>query len=275
MTAPQREPGPGPDRGDRRVELQIGPDGVAHLRLTRPPHTAIDRPLTTQLGAAVADLASDGHARSVLITAEGPNLSVGGDLVALAAAGDRVGELLDGMITEYHRALTTLAELPLPVVCALKGVAAGGGLGLLWAADVVVAADDARLVLAFAALGLSGDGGSSWYLPRLVGLRRALELVIDGRTLPAGEALALGLVTRVVPAADVDREAAQVATRLAAGPTRALGAIRRLYRDAFDRDLASQLAAEQQLVTELAASADGREGVRAFTEHRRPGWEGR
>lgn len=264
-----------PDASEnRRVELDVHA-GVAHVRLVRAPHNAIDQAMTGQLGVAVDSLREGDGIRVVLITAEGRDLSVGGDLAALTAAGDSVGELLDEMIGGYHRTLTALADLPMPVVCALRGSAAGGALGLLWAADVVVAADDARLLLGFGALGLSGDGGSSWYLPRLVGLRRALDLAIDGRPVSAADALALGLVNRVVPAADLDREAADTAARLAAGPTLALAAIRRLYRRGLDRALEEQLVAEQAALVELATSDDGREGMRAFTERRPPDFHGR
>src|SRR5206468_11559804 len=153
------------------------------------------------------------------ISADGPSFSVGGDMRHFLAQTDRMADELSDMIGGYHPALARLAALPLPVVCAVNGAAAGGGLGLMWCADVVIAADDAKFATGFAALGLSGDGGSSWFLPRLVGLRRARELILHNRVLSATEALDWGLIDRVVPAADLDAEAEAAAAGMAAGPT--------------------------------------------------------
>ena len=231
--------------------------------------------MTEALHRAVVQCAAREDLRVMLISADGRHFSVGGDLPALAAAGPEVGRELDVMIDTYHRSLAILATLDVPVVAAVQGAVAGGALGLLWASDVVIAAEDLRLTTAFAPLGLSGDGGTSWYLPRLIGLRRALEMVMANRTIDAAEAARLGLVSRVVPLDVLAAEAEAAAAALAAGPTRALGAIRRLYRQNQEVGLIDGLLGEQEAIVRLATSADGQEGIAAFAAHRPPEFTGR
>lgn len=257
-----------------RAEVTIA-DGVARLRLCRPPHNEIDRGMTEQLDRAVGACAARSDLRAVLVSAEGRDFSVGGDLASLGAAGDDVGPLLDSIIGTYHTSLATITELEVPVACAIQGAVAGGALGLLWAADLVLAADNTRLLLAFAKLGLSGDGGSSWYLPRLIGLRRALDLVMSERVIDATEAVDLGLVTSVVPLGRLEEESEAAVRRLADGPTAALGAIRRLYRQGLASDLSEALRREKEAIVRMADSADAREGIAAFQEKRQPHFEGR
>src|SRR3954467_15056347 len=180
------------------VSLEVS-DGVARLRLDRPDrHNAIDPAVVAALARAVERGTLDPSVRAVLIGAAGPSFTVGGDLAHFSAHGDDLASELDAMIRIFHRCLTQLGDLRVPVVCAAQGAAAGGGLGLLWCADVVLAADDLKIATGFDRLGLSGDGGRSWALPRLVGPRRACQLLLGGRTLDAAEALEWGLVDRVV-----------------------------------------------------------------------------
>jgi 2-(1,2-epoxy-1,2-dihydrophenyl)acetyl-CoA isomerase len=254
---------------DNRVDLQIA-DGVAHLRLVRADaRNAIDPLMVAALGEAIARCAEPGPARALLITAEGPSFTVGGDLAHFDATPDLAAEL-DAMIGPFHEALAQLAELPLPVVCAAQGAAAGGGLGLLWCADVVIAADDLRIATGFAQIALSGDGGSSWQLPRMVGRRRAQELILEGRVLGAQEALEWGLVTRVVARAALAAEAQRSVRRLADGPTFALAQMRQLLCQSAGATLREQLQAEREAIVRCGATADAREGITAFAEHRPP-----
>jgi 2-(1,2-epoxy-1,2-dihydrophenyl)acetyl-CoA isomerase len=148
-------------------------------------------------------------------------------------------------------------------------------LGLVHVADIVIASEDATFALGYGGIGLTSDGGNSWYLPRLVGMRRAQELFLLNRRFTAAEALEWGLVTRVVPAADVDAEVDAVATRLAAGPTRAYGGMRKLLRQSFETGLRDQLATEKHLIVDAATTADAAEGIAAFAEKRRPHFTGR
>jgi 2-(1,2-epoxy-1,2-dihydrophenyl)acetyl-CoA isomerase len=258
----------------RRAELTVE-DGVARLRLVRgDARNAIDPGMVRGLGEAVAACAEAGGVRALLISADGPSFTVGGDLRHFASELERLPQELDEMVGGYHEALGTLAELPVPIVCAVQGGAAGGGLGLLWCADMVVAADDLKLATGFTRLGLNGDGGSSWWLPRLVGMPRARELLIGGRVLNAAEALEWGLVSRVVPLAELEAEALAAVRELAAGPTLALGEIRRLLAGSGARSLHEGLAAEHAAMIRTGATSDAREGVTAFVERRAPRFAG-
>jgi 2-(1,2-epoxy-1,2-dihydrophenyl)acetyl-CoA isomerase len=258
----------------RRAELTVE-DGVARLRLVRgDARNAIDPGMVRGLGEAVAACAEAGGVRALLISADGPSFTVGGDLRHFASELERLPQELDEMVGGYHEALGTLAELPVPIVCAVQGGAAGGGLGLLWCADMVVAADDLKLATGFTRLGLNGDGGSSWWLPRLVGMPRARELLIGGRVLNAAEALEWGLVSRVVPLAELEAEALAAVRELAAGPTLALGEIRRLLAGSGARSLHEGLAAEHEAMIRTGATSDAREGVTAFVERRAPRFAG-
>jgi 2-(1,2-epoxy-1,2-dihydrophenyl)acetyl-CoA isomerase len=258
-----------------RASLQVE-DGLARLELVRAgERNAIDPAMVQTLAAAVAACAAAPALRALLICADGPAFSVGGDLRHLATHLDRLPDELEAMITPYHRTLATLAQLPLPVVCAVQGPIAGGGLGLLWCADVVIASEDARLSTAFARLGLSGDGGGSWWLPRLVGMRRARQLLLGGRELSATEALEWGLVDRVVGAQELRAQALLAARELARGPTTAYGELRRLLVGALERPLAAGLDAERDACVRTSATADAREGIAAFSAGRAPRFGGR
>jgi 2-(1,2-epoxy-1,2-dihydrophenyl)acetyl-CoA isomerase len=250
--------------------------GVARLRMTWPEgRNAIDPLWVEELVAGLDAVEADTSARALLITADGPAFTVGGDMRHFADRADRMSGELDDMIGGYHPALARLAVLPLPVVCAVNGGAGGGGLGLVWCSDVVIAAEGARFATGFAALGLSGDGGSTWFLPRLVGLRRAREMILHNRVLSATEALAWGLVDRVVPAAELAEVAEETVARLAAGPTVAYGEMRRLLARSFSADFDDQLGAELAAIVRCGATDDAREGVTAFNERRPPKFTGR
>lgn len=256
--------------GDR-VRLVVV-DGTARLTMVRPETgNAFDTLLVEELAAAVTVLHTTPGIRVLLIDAEGRNFTVGGDLNFLGGDLDRFSTVVDAMIGGYHdTVLPRLDSLPFPIVSAVQGSAAGGGLGLVWCADIVVAADDLRLVTGFDKLGLSGDGGSSWHLPRLVGLRRAQQMMIGGDAVDAARALEWGLVTHVVPRAELAERAAEVTARLAAGPTRAFARMRALLAQSSSTGHAQQLADERQAMWECAREPDVREGVTAFLERRAP-----
>ena len=250
--------------------------GVAELVLARADaRNAIDLAWAQGLDAAAARCAAADGLRCVLIRADGSAFTVGGDLGYLEARLDDLPGELNRMITPFHRALHALARLPVPVVAAARGAVAGGGLGLLWCADIVLLAEGTKLATGFPHLGLSGDGGSTWYLPRLIGLRRAIELQMEGRVLSAEEAVEWGLANRVTAPDALDPEARAIAGRLAAGPTRAYGEMRGLLRASFDRDLPAGFDAEQDAMQRCGHTADALEGISAFIARRAPGFEGR
>lgn len=251
-------------------------DGLAEVRLDWPERdNAADWSTATDLLEMATLLAEDPSVRVVLLAANGRFFSAGGDISMFhGLAGAALPASLRRMIDQYHLAIERLSELNAPIVAAVQGAAAGGGLGLVCAADIVVAADDAMFTMSSTRIGLPADGGTSWYLPRVVGLRRAQEMMLLSRRLTADQALDWGLVTRVVPAADLDKEARSIAERLRDGPTIAYGEVRRLLRDSEHNSLSQQLGAERDAVVLAAASRDAAEGIAAFTERRRPAFGG-
>jgi len=257
-----------------RVALEIA-DAVATIRLTRPDaHNAIDRRFVEDFADAVTGATAPGAARAILVLADGPSFTVGGDINHFREHADRLGEELTEMISGWHDALAALADCALPVACAAQGPAAGGGLGILWASDIVIAGDDLKVAAGFARIALTGDGGWSYYLPRLIGLRRSLELVLENRALNAQEALDWGIVTRVLPTAAIEAEARRVAEGFASGPTATLGSLRRLVRDSAVAPLREQLDAELAAIGPIAATADAAEATAAFLQRRAPQFSG-
>lgn len=252
-------------------------DGVAHLTLNRPEvRNAIDLRLAEETLAAARLIAADRTVRAVLISGRGTDLTVGGDIEYFTgnAAPGAYGELFARMTGPFHEAFRILDRIDAPIVTAVQGSAAGGGLGYVFAADLCVAADDARFVTAFAGIGLSGDGGGTWHLPRLVGPRKAMELYLLNRPLTAAEALEHGIVNEVVAADAVHARALELATRLAAGPTVGYGHMRRLLRGSWSRDLSGQLAAETAAVAACGDTKDAAAGIAAFIAKHKPTFEG-
>jgi 2-(1,2-epoxy-1,2-dihydrophenyl)acetyl-CoA isomerase len=250
--------------------------GLGLLRLNRPTaRNAIDVGFVSDLHEAVQRSAADGALRALLIRAEGPSFTVGGDVAMLAQNGPaELPETLRRLTTIYHAALQILDRLPVPVVAAVHGAVAGGGLGLMNVADIVLAAEGTRFATGFAGLGLSGDGGGTWFLPRLVGPRRAAELYFGQRVLEADEAQAWGLVTRIVRPDDLQGEAETAGRQLAAGPTRAFAELRALLRASPDARLGEQLLAETAAICRTAGTQDAARAIASFLARSRPDFQG-
>jgi 2-(1,2-epoxy-1,2-dihydrophenyl)acetyl-CoA isomerase len=250
-------------------------EGVARVTFNRPERgNALNLEMIREVSDVVTRIGDEGGARAVLLAGAGENFCVGGDVKAFAEQGPEVAAYLRSAATEFHLAVSRLARLDVPVVAAVQGAAAGGGMSLACGADFVLAADSARFTMAYTKIGLSLDGGASFYLVRIVGMRRALELAVTNRVLSAEDALALGIVTRVVPAAALEAEADAFAATLAAGATRALRAVKRLLRESWSESLETQLERETRELVENGRSADGIEGIRAFVERRTPRFRG-
>lgn len=251
-------------------------DGVARLTLNRPDTgNAVDLQLARELSDATIACSEDRSVRSVLLTGAGRNFCVGGDLRSFTSRGDDLPVHLREITMYLHAAVSRLARLAAPVVVAVQGSAAGAGMSLACGGDLVVVGPSTRFVLAYTRIGLSPDGGASWLLPRLVGLRRALDLALTNRALTGEEAVDWGVATILVDDDEgVRPEAERLAVELATGPTAALGAAKRLLRDSADTTLETQLEHESIALSNNAGTADGREGIAAFLEKRPPRYTG-
>ena len=246
---------------------------IATLRFNRPASmNALDVPTALALRDAVRAIAQDAGVRAVLLQGSGRAFVAGGDLAALRADPVQGAHDLLGPLNET---LLLLQGLNAPVIAQVHGAAAGAGLSLMLMCDFVLAAEGTKFNLAYINLGTSCDVGASWALLRLVGLRHALEIALLGETFGTDDALRLGLINRVLPAAELDAAAHAFAQRIAAGPTLAYGHMRRLMRGSFDHDLATQLQAEAQAFDACARSADLREGIEAFFAKRPAIFQGR
>jgi 2-(1,2-epoxy-1,2-dihydrophenyl)acetyl-CoA isomerase len=249
--------------------------GIGRLTLNRPERlNTIDLAVAQGLDAAAQQLSHDGGVRVILLSGEGKTFCGGGDLKSFAEIDEDLPAHLRDVTAHLHAALTALSRVDAPIIAAVRGSAAGAGLGLVCAADIVIAAASTRFAFAYSAIGLTPDGGTSWSLPRLVGLRKAQELAFTNRVIDAAEAERIGIVTTVVPDAEVGAAADDLAVRLAAAPTHALGVTKRLLRTAYDVPLEDRLAVEAFELSRSAGTADGREGIAAFLDKRPPIYEG-
>lgn len=245
---------------------------VARITINRPKaYNALDVETTRELCDIVNRCSSDTAVRAVVVRGAGDRaFCAGGDVAGFAKDPDTVDLLIKRMTGDLHLAISRLAWMDAPVLAAVNGVAAGAGLSLTAACDLAIAADHATFTSAYTLIGLSPDGSSTWFLPRVIGRRRALELYMTNRVLSAAEALDWGLVNKVVPKAELDAEVDALAAQLAHGPTRAYGGVKKLMMMSTSDSLESQMERETRQIAELALSADGREGVRAFVEKRKP-----
>lgn len=248
---------------------------VAIVTLARPDAgNAINRDLALALLGAAITCEQDSSIRSVLLRSTGKLFCGGGDLGDFDSAGDRVGEVLSEVATLLHAAVSTFVRMEKPLVTAVQGFAAGAGFSLAIMGDVAIASEEAKFTLAYSGVGLSPDGGASWLLPRLVGLRKAQELLLLNPRIDAHEALSIGLVTKVVSAEALGASSKDTAERLAAGATRALGRSRALLWGSSEASLDAQLSREARSISKSVLEPDGREGVAAFRERREPNFTG-
>lgn len=252
-------------------------DGVAHVRLNRPDASnSMDVPFLQGLFEALMLVHGEPRARAVLLTGEGPHFCAGGDVHAFAAQGEALPDYLREATTWLGHCASALTRLEAPVVAAVHGYAAGGGgFGLVCAADLVVAGESARFLLGATRVGMAPDAGGSVTLAKIVGLRKAMEIVLLNPTLTAADALELGIVNRVVPDDMVLEAGMQLARQLADGATRALAAAKRLLWDGIGSTVEARLPEESRTVSELSGTADAREGLAAVIEKRRPKFAGR
>jgi 2-(1,2-epoxy-1,2-dihydrophenyl)acetyl-CoA isomerase len=254
--------------------------GVLTLRLARPEkRNAIDEETMLALIDAVEGTRSSDGVRVIVIEGAGENFCGGADIVARNAGGDdrkpRAGSIQRRLPGQAHRLIPLLGSVQIPVVCKVQGWAAGIGFQIALAADLTVAADDARFWEPFTERGFTPDSGATWLLPRRVGETRARELLLLGRALSGAEAAEWGAIYRAVPAVDLDGAVEEVVDRLAHGPTVALGLTKWLLGAAAGADLEAQLENEAFALELSSRAVDFREGMAAFREKRAPRFEGR
>jgi 2-(1,2-epoxy-1,2-dihydrophenyl)acetyl-CoA isomerase len=257
--------------------LQLERQGaIAVLTLDRPDAAnGIDLRLGHELMQAAIALDEDRDLRAVVLTGRGRFFCAGGDLKAFAGYGESLPERLKELTTYLHAAISRFARMAPPVIAAVNGTAAGAGMSLALACDLVVAEDSAKFTLAYTGAGLSPDGSSTWFLPRLIGDQRTRELMLLNRTLTARDAQDWGLITRVVPDGEALEGALAFARTLAEGPTRAYGAVKALLAESSTNSLEAQMEHESRAIAAMAVTEDGREGIAAFAAKRSPVFRGR
>jgi 2-(1,2-epoxy-1,2-dihydrophenyl)acetyl-CoA isomerase len=239
-------------------------DGVATIELNRPAASnALDLPLCAALLSAVEAAAADESVRAVLLLGRGKLFCGGGDVAAMAAASDRAA-FLQELADAAHEAVLAFDRLEKPVVAGVQGAAAGAGLALTLSADLVVAAESAKFLTAYTAIGLTPDTGTSWLLPKVVGLKRALELNLTNRRLTAIEAVEWGIATSTCSDDSVAGSARELAHRLAAGPAYAYGQARALLRASVDRSLSDQLTAEARTIAAASTTPEAKKLIGDF-----------
>jgi len=245
---------------------------VARMRFNRPDVlNAVDSSMAIVFCDACRTVTEDPAVRVVVLSGEGRAFMAGGDIAQFRDDAQSVPETL---IDPMHEGLMRLSQTPAIVIASLHGAVAGAGMSLALSCDLAIAAEGTRFNFAYAKLGASCDLGGSWHLPRLVGLRRALEIALLCDTVDTAQALQLGLVNRVVPAAALAEETDKLAQRLASGAPVAQGVIKRLMRDSFSRGLAGQLQAERDGFAACIATQDFSEGVAAFLAKRPASYKG-
>lgn len=256
-----------------RIDAQ---SGVASIVFDRPDRlNAIDQDMADGFAAAVAQVTARGDVRCVVLRGAGRAFMAGGDVACLAGPPSEAATVVAALLDAINPALVALRDVEASILAGVQGVAAGGGLSIALSADIVLAAEDARFVMAYDRLGAAPDCGGSWFLPRKAGTGRAAEMMMLSRELTAREAMAWGLVNEIAPADGFDTAIDALAARLAAGPCRAHAAYRRLSDSAFGRPLADHLAAERAAFLEITRSRDFAEGTAAFLEKRAPRFSGR
>src|ERR671924_1160178 len=248
---------------------------VATVTLNRPDaYNALDLGLGRDLFQASIELDEDPDVRCIVVTGSGKSFCAGGDVRDFAENLPRIGVLIKELTTYLPGAISRFCRSDKPVIMAVNGIAAGGGLSLALSGDLVIATESAKLTMAYSKIAATPDGSSSYFLPRLVGLRRAMELYFTNRVLSAKEALEWGLVTRVVPDAELPSAAQALARELAQGPSKAFGGAKRLFHQSTWESLETQMELEAQAIANSGRTEDFKAGVTAFANKKSPAFRG-
>ena len=250
-------------------------NGIARLRFTDAEHgNPINRRLCDELCEQAIKLSCSNDVRVVLVTAEGRNFGFGGDIAHFASQGNQLPAEIKRMTATIHSAIARLQRMDAPMVVAVQGICAGGSAAFAAGGDVVISADNARWLAAYTGIGYSTDASATVMFSRRMGLARARNFLLRNQTLDAQSALAAGLVDEVVPADQLLAHTEQVAQQFASGPTKAYGEVRRLLLSVQNQPLETQLELEAQALARVASTLDASEGLRAFSEKRKPRFTG-
>ena len=246
-------------------------DNIATITFNRPnAANGINPTLAREFAEASLECDKDDTIRCVILTANGKMFCAGGDLKAIGGEPEKAAIKIKRMADDLHRATSTFARMNKPFIIAVNGMAAGAGFSIAITGDFVIAAESAKFTMAYTAAGLSPDGSSSYYLPRLIGTRKAMDLMITNRRLTAQEAESWGLINQVVADEELQHSALALAQKLANGPTDAFGIVKKLLLCSFDNSLETQMELEGRAISACADSPNGQEGIRAFLEKRKP-----
>lgn len=249
---------------------------VATITLNRPEaYNALTIPVARELFEAAVAADEDPEVRGIIVTGSGKAFCAGGDVKEFAGNLPGIGVLLKELTTYLHAAISRFTRTPKPVIMGVNGVAAGAGFSLAISGDLVVAAESARFTMAYAGIAATPDGSSTYFLPRLIGIRRALELFYLNRSLTAREALEWGLVNRVIPDAEFPETLGAMARQLAHGPTLAYGAGKQLFHHSLGESLEGQMELETQAIARSGKTEDFRSGVTAFAQKKAATFKGR
>jgi len=251
-------------------------EGVAHLTIDRPKaNNAIDLKCARELMRASIICNDDPDVRAVLITGRSKIFCSGGDLKSFAKQGKDLPSHVREVTTHLHAAISRFIRGDAPIVSAVNGVAAGAGMSLACMGDIIIAAESARFTSAYTGVGLSPDGALTYFLPRMIGVKRAMELTLTNAVLTAEDAMEWGIVARVVHDEELLPEAKALAAKLAEGPTTAFGATRRLLHTGQTHTLETQMEMESRSLSEMTRTRDAREAIDAFGDKRKPRFKGK
>jgi 2-(1,2-epoxy-1,2-dihydrophenyl)acetyl-CoA isomerase len=249
--------------------------GVATIRLNDPDTmNALSVPVAAELERTIAELSEDDSVRALVLTGTGRAFCAGGDVQSFYDHRDDPHDIMQAVLDGLHGAVGRLIDAPFPTIAAINGVVAGAGMGVALATDLAIAAESAMFTMAYTGIGVSPDGSSTFFLPRLVGTRVAMEMILTNRRISSAEALALGIVNGVVPDDELEEATKKLATKLAAGPTLAYVRARKLIRSSLPADPFTQMDAEAAGILAAGETRDFYEGVSAFIEKRPPTFTG-
>lgn len=259
---------------DEKILLQLS-DGIATITLNRPEaFNALDMQLAREFHQAIIACSENDDVRVVVVTGNGRAFCAGGDVKGFCEKIDTFGAHAKRLTTELHGAVSRMVRMAKPTITAVNGVAAGGGMSLALCGDLILASESARFTMAYTQIGASPDGSSSFFLPRLIGVKRALELTLLNPVLSAQEAKEWGIVNRVFADDQFQQEVHNIAAQLAQGATQAYGHAKALFYKSTSETLETQMEHEAQLIAACGKTADFREGIFAFAEKRQPIFQG-